>query len=60
MILVRLFVAIVLLVLGVCVALYLFTRDRKFLVFAGRAFKFSLVVFLILGGLYVLERLILL
>jgi hypothetical protein len=60
MILIRLFIVIVLLVLGVSVALFLFTRERKFLVFAGRAFKFFLVVFLVLAGLYVLERLILL
>jgi|APDOM4702015248_1054824.scaffolds.fasta_scaffold1139937_2 hypothetical protein len=60
MILIRLFIVIALLVLGVCVGLYLFTRDRKFLAFAARAFKFSLVVFLVLGGLYVLERLIML
>ena len=60
MILIRLFIVIALLVLGVCVGLYLFTHDRKFLSFAARAFKFSLVVFLVLGGLYVLERLIML
>jgi hypothetical protein len=58
-ILIRLFIALALLVVGIALGLYLYTRDRKFLNFAGRALKFSLVVFLILGGLYVLERLIL-
>jgi hypothetical protein len=60
MVLIRLFIVFALLVLGVSLGLYLFTRDRKFLMFAARAFKFCLVVFLILGGLYVLERLIML
>jgi hypothetical protein len=59
-ILIRLFIVVALLVLGVSLALFLFTRDRKFLGFAARAFKFFLVVFLVLAGLYVLERLILL
>lgn len=60
MVLIRLFIVFALLVLGVCLGLYLFTRERKYLAFAARALKFSLVVFLILGGLYVLERLVML
>jgi hypothetical protein len=60
MILGRLFIVVALLVLGVCVGLYLFTGERKFLQFAARALKFFLVVFLVLAGLYVLERLIML
>jgi len=40
-------------------ALYLFTRNRRFLTFAWRVFQFALVFLLVFMALYVLERLVL-
>ena len=40
-------------------ALYLFTRNRRFLTFAWRVFQFALVFLLVFMALYVIERLVL-
>ena len=40
-------------------ALYLFTRNRRFLTFAWRVFQFAFVFLLVFMALYVLERLVL-
>jgi hypothetical protein len=40
-------------------ALYLFTRNRRFLTFAWRVFQFALVFLLVFMALFVLERLVL-
>ncbi|HEU0289188.1 MAG TPA: hypothetical protein VFR39_00270 [Burkholderiales bacterium] len=40
-------------------ALYLFTRNRRFLTFAWRVFQFAIVFLLVFMALYVLERLVL-
>jgi len=41
------------------VALYLFTRNRRFLTFAWRVFQFAFIFLLVFMALYVLERLVL-
>ena len=40
-------------------ALYLFTRNRRFLTIAWRIFQFAFIFLLVFMALYVLERLIL-
>lgn len=40
-------------------ALYLFTRNRRFLTIAWRIFQFAFVFLLVFMALYVLERLVL-
>jgi hypothetical protein len=57
--LIRLAVVFLLLVLGVCLGLYLYTRDRRYLRYAGATLKFGLVLTVVFAALYVLERLIL-
>jgi hypothetical protein len=41
------------------IALYLFTRNRRYLTFAWRVFQFAIVFLLAFLALYVLERLVL-
>ena len=41
------------------IALYLFTRNRRYLTFAWRVFQFAFVFLLVFLALYVLERLVL-
>lgn len=41
------------------VALYLFTRDRRYLTFAWRVVQFGLIFLLVFVTLYALERVIL-
>jgi O-antigen/teichoic acid export membrane protein len=41
------------------VALYLFTRNRRFLTIAWRIFQFAFIFLLVFMALYVLERLVL-
>jgi hypothetical protein len=41
------------------IALYLFTRNRRYLTFAWRVFLFAIVFLLAFLALYVLERLVL-
>ena len=50
---------LVLIVIGACVALALFTRDRRWLRFGWQVFKYALFVVLIVVAFLVLERLIL-
>jgi len=47
---------LVVLVAGSGVVLYLLTRDRKYLGFAFRVFKYALVFALLVFGLLILER----
>jgi len=55
----RLVGLLVLITLGGSFALYLFTRNRRFLTFAWRVFQFAFVFLLVFMALYVLERLVL-
>jgi hypothetical protein len=41
------------------IALYLLTRNRRYLTFAWRVFQFAFVFLLVFLALYVLERLVL-
>ncbi len=58
MVLIRLAGLLLLLVLSVCLGLYLYTRDRRYLRYAGAALKFGLVLAAVFVALYLLERLI--
>ncbi len=54
----RLIVVVLLAALGICVGLYVFTRDRRFLRYAGRIMKVGLIVVLVVLALFAIERLI--
>ena len=58
MVLFRLIVVVLLAALGICVGLYVFTRDRRFLRYAGQIMKVGLIVVLVVFGLFAIERLI--
>jgi hypothetical protein len=58
MVLFRLIVVVLLAALGICVGLYVFTRDRRFLRYAGQIMKVGLIVVLVVLGLFAIERLI--
>jgi hypothetical protein len=51
----------ILMLIGIvgAIALYLFTRNRRYLTFAWRVFQFAFVFLLVFMALYVLERLVL-
>lgn len=59
MVVLRLFGILVLITIGLGVALYLFTRNRRYLTFAWRVFQFAVVFLMVFMALYVLERLVL-
>jgi hypothetical protein len=59
MLVLRLFGLLVLITLAGSVAMYLFTRNRRYLTFAWRVFQFAFAFVLIFMALYVLERLVL-
>ena len=59
MIVLRLVGLLVLITLAGSVTMYLFTRNRRYLMFAWRAFQFAFVFLLVFMALYVLERLVL-
>jgi len=55
----RLIGVLALIAIAGSIALYLFTRNRRFLTAAWRVFQFAFVFLLIFLALYVLERLVL-
>ncbi len=59
MVVLRLIGILVLITLFGCLAMYLFTRNRRYLTFAWRVFQFAFVFLLVFMALYVLERLVL-
>lgn len=59
MIVLRLVGLLVLITIAGSLALYLFTRNRRYLAFAWRVFQFAFVFLLVFMALYVLERLVL-
>ncbi|TXF13165.1 hypothetical protein [Pelomicrobium methylotrophicum] len=59
MVLIRLVGFLLLLAIGLCLGLFLYTRDRRYLRYAATIFKFGLVVAGVFALLYLLERLIL-
>ena len=58
MVLFRLIVVVLLAALGICVGLYVFTRDRRFLRYAGQIMKVGLIVVLVVLALFAIERVI--
>ena len=59
MLVLRLVGLLVLITIAGSFALYLFTRNRRFLTVAWRVFQFAVVFMLVFMALYVLERLVL-
>jgi hypothetical protein len=55
----RLIGILVLIAIVGSIALYLFTRNRRYLTIAWRVFQFAFVFLLVFLALYVLERLVL-
>ena len=58
MVLFRLIVVVLLAALGICLGLYVFTRDRRFLRYAGQIMKVGLIVVLVVLALFAIERII--
>ncbi|HVS26355.1 MAG TPA: hypothetical protein VHE58_03530 [Burkholderiales bacterium] len=54
----RLVAYIALIAIGLALALWLFTRNRRYLNFAWQLFRFFVVLAALVLGLFVLERLI--
>lgn len=54
----RLIVVVLLAALGICVGLYVFTRDRRFLRYAGQIMKVGLIVVLVVLALFAIDRII--
>ena len=54
----RLIVVVLLAALGICIGLYVFTRDRRFLRYAGQIMKVGLIVVLVVLALFAIERII--
>lgn len=59
MILIRLVVFLALAAIALSIGLYLFNKDRRYLVFAWQVFKFSIVVLFVFLTFYALERVVL-
>jgi hypothetical protein len=59
MVLIRLIGLLTLVAIAVCLGLYAFTRDRRYLRIASAIFRFALVVGTVFAVVYLLERLIL-
>ena len=59
MLVLRLIGILVLIAIAGSIALYHFTRNRRYLTFAWRVFQFAFVFLLVFLALYVLERLVL-
>jgi hypothetical protein len=59
MVVLRLIGILVLIAIAGSIALYLFTRNRRYLTFAWRVFQFAFIFLLVFLALYVLERLVL-
>ena len=57
MLVLRLIGILVLIAIVGSIALYLFTRNRRYLTFARRVFQFAFVFLLVFLALYLLERL---
>ena len=59
MLVLRLVGILVLIAITGSIALYLLTRNRRFLTIARRIFQFAVIFLLVFMALYVLERLVL-
>jgi hypothetical protein len=54
----RLIVVVLLAALAICVGFYVFTRDRRYLGYAGQIVKVGLIVVLVVLALFAIERII--
>lgn len=59
MLVVRLIGFFVLVVLGVSLGAFVFTRQRRYLRFASRLFRITLIVLLVFAVFFIVERLLL-
>jgi len=59
MVVLRLVGALVLISVGACLVLFLFTRNRRYVTFAWRVLQFAFVFLIAFLALYVLERVVL-
>lgn len=59
MLILRLFFILVVLLVVLSGGMYIFTQDRRYLGFAWRTLRFALLVLLVFGLLFVLERYVL-
>jgi hypothetical protein len=59
MLILRLFFLLVILLLVLSGGMYLYTRDRRYLRFAGQTLRFAVLVLLVSGLLFLLERFVL-
>ncbi|MFZ2541286.1 MAG: hypothetical protein WAW75_05865 [Gallionella sp.] len=59
MLILRLLVVLVALLLVLCVGMYFFTRDRRYLGFAWQTLRFTTFVLLVVALLLLLERYVL-
>lgn len=59
MVVLRLVGVLVLIAIAGSLALYVFTRERRYLNFAWRVFQFAVVFLMVFMALYLLERLVL-
>ena len=56
---VRLFLAFSALLVGAALAIYFFTRDKRYLQWAWQLFRFFVVLFAAVALFYIIERLVL-
>jgi len=56
MLILRLFLVLVVLSLVLSVAMYIFTRNRRYLKFAWQVLRFTVLLLLVFALLFVLER----
>jgi hypothetical protein len=59
MLILRLFLVLVALLLVLSVAMYIFTRNRRYLKFAWQVLRFTVLLLLVFALLFVLERYVL-
>ncbi len=59
MVIIRLVLVLAALVVGSSLAIYVFTRNRRYLDFAWRCFRFFVLLFAVVALLFILERLVL-
>jgi hypothetical protein len=59
MLVLRLFLLLMLITVGIAVLAYLFTRNRKYLRFTWQIVRFSVVFLAVFAVLFILERLVL-
>lgn len=59
MLILRLFIVLVALLLVISGGMYIFTRNRRYLIFAWQTLRFAVLLLLVLALLFILERYVL-